>query len=214
MVLAYAMLLLQFAPTAPVFADVNLGSAAPAVKAAANSKPDQPQPANSTSAASASSKSSTSNSKVNALPIAFTFAAASLDNSSQNGQALETIRVPDVAPAKPVKILMPETHPRRAWLLLSMAEHSAATFDAYSTRLAISKGATEADPLMQPFAHSPALYGAIQVCPLVLDFAARRMERSQHGLLRRTWWLPQSAATGIFLFSGAHNLNVANSIHQ
>jgi hypothetical protein len=94
-----------------------------------------------------------------------------------------------------------------------MAEHSAATFDAYSTRLAVSRGANEADPMMQPFAHSPAIYGAIQVGPLVLDYAARRMERSQHGFLRRTWWVPQTAATGLFLFSGAHNMSVANSIH-
>jgi hypothetical protein len=135
-----------------------------------------------------------------------------LESSSQNGQTLDTIRVPEATPGKPAKIILPETHPRRAWLLLSIAEHSAATFDAYSTRLAVSKGASEADPMMQPFAHSPAMYGAIQVCPLVLDYAARRMERSQHGFLRRTWWVPQSAATGIFFFSGAHNLNVANSI--
>ena len=93
---------------------------------------------------------------------------------------------------------MPETHPRKAWLILSIAEHSAATFDAYSTRVAVSKGATEADPMMRPFAHSPAIYGAIQVGPLVLDYAARRMERSQIGLLRKTWWIPQTAATGSF----------------
>lgn len=211
MVLAIAALLLQFAPVTHVLADVNLVPAVPAPKTAANTNSDQPRPATTNSASA--TPISTESSNGNAVPTAFTFASASLDSSSQSGQALDTIRVPDVAPAKPAKIVMPETHPRRAWLLLSIAEHSAATFDAYSTRVAISKGAQEADPLMQPFAHSPALYGAIQVCPLVLDFAARRMERSQHSFLRRTWWVPQSAATGIFLFSGAHNINVANSIH-
>jgi hypothetical protein len=207
MVLAYAMLLLQLAPSANLMPDVNLASTVPAVKASAAAKPDQPQPA----AHDVSTNSaSTDSSNDNAVPAAFTM--ASVEKASQNGQALDTIRVPQVTPAKPAKIIMPEARPRRAWLLLSIAEHSAATFDAYSTRVAISKGANEADPFMRPFAGSPALYGAIQVCPLVLDFAARRMEYSRHSLLRHTWWMPQAAATGIFLFSGAHNMNVASSI--
>lgn len=89
-------------------------------------------------------------------------------------------------------------------------QHSAATFDAYSTRQAVSSGAIEADPLMRPFAQSPAIYAAIQVGPAILDYAARRMQRSSNNFLRRTWWVPQSASTGLFLFSGAHNLQVAN----
>ena len=204
MVLAYALLALQLAPTAHIFADVNLGSTV--LKAAADAKSEQTK-----SGAKRSAATSSESVSGNAVPVAFTM--ASIDNATQNGQALETIRVPEVGPSKPAKIILPENPPRRAWLLLSLAEHSAATFDAYSTRLAVSNGATEADPLMRPFAGSPALYGAIQVCPLVLDFAARRMERSQHRLLRHSWWMPQAAATGIFLFSGAHNLSVANSLH-
>ena len=94
--------------------------------------------------------------------------------------------------------------------MLSIAEHSAAAFDAYSTRQAISSGAHETDPMMRPFANSPGIYAAIQAGPVVLDYAARRMQRSQYQLLRRTWWLPQSASTGLFLFSGVHNLNLAN----
>lgn len=101
---------------------------------------------------------------------------------------------------------------RRKWLALAAAEHAAATFDAYSTRLAIGRGAVEADPLMRPFAQSPGIYAAIQVAPVALDFAARHMQRSPNGFLRRTWWLPQSAATGMFLFSGVHNLHVANQL--
>ena len=63
---------------------------------------------------------------------------------------------------------------------------------------------------MRPFAHSPGIYAAIQVTPVVLDFAARRMERSQNSFIRHSWWIPQSASTGLFLFSGAHNMSVAN----
>jgi hypothetical protein len=207
MVLAVAMLFLQFAPALP---DVNLVSAPAAKAAAGDTQSGQVKPAPSSTAGTATS-SSTDSATGNAVPVAFTL--ASLASDSQNGQALDTIRVPQPAPAKPVRVILPETHPRRAWLLLSVAEHSAATFDAYSTRVAVSQGAAESDPFLRPFAHSPAIYGAIQVGPLVLDYAARRMERSEHGLLRRTWWIPQTAATGLFLFSGAHNLNVANSMH-
>lgn len=209
MVLAIAALFLQFAPAVQPLPDVNLASSIPVARtAASDAKPEQPGPSSAPGSASASVNSTNGN----ALPVGF--ALASLESTSQNGQALDTIRVPEVAPTKPVKIILPETHPRRAWLLLSMAQHSAASFDAYSTRLAISRGAREGDPLMQPFAHSPAIYGAIQVCPLVLDFAARRMERSEHSFLRHTWWMPQTAATAVFLFSGAHNMNVASSLHK
>jgi hypothetical protein len=204
MVLAIAALLLHFAPTAQALPDI---AASPVVKlASADTKTAQRKP---TAAAESSTSSDSSN--ANAIPAAFTL--AKLESSSQNGQALDTIRVPSPAPGRPANVILPESHPRKVWLALSIAEHSAATFDAYSTRLAVSRGATEADPMMQPFAHSPAIYGAIQVGPLVLDYAARRMERSQHGFLRKTWWVPQTAATGLFLFSGAHNMSVANSIH-
>jgi hypothetical protein len=203
MVLAIAALFLQFAPTAQPLPDI---AALPVVKlASADTKTAQPKPA------AVDSSTSTDSSTGNAIPVAFTL--AKLESSSQNGQAFDTIRVPSPAPGKPANLILPDTHPRKVWLALSIAEHSAATFDAYSTRLAVSRGANEADPLMQPFAHSPAIYGAIQVGPLVLDYAARRMERSQHGFLRKTWWVPQSAATGLFLFSGAHNMSVANSTH-
>lgn len=200
MVLAIAALFLQIAPVAHALPDVALGSAIPAVKAAsADSKPDQPKPAPVSSADKAPSETS---------PAKLT--AASLETTSQNSQALSTIRVPESAPSKPVHVIMPETYSRRSWMLLSIAQHSAATFDAYSTRVAVSNGAREADPMMRPFAHSPGIYAAIQVGPAVLDFAARRMQRSQNSFLRRTWWVPQTVSTGVFLFSGVHNMSVAN----
>jgi hypothetical protein len=204
MVLAIAALFLQFAPPVRALPDI---TSLPVTKiASAGTQGAQHQPT-----AAVVSSTSTDSSNGNAIPIAVTL--AKLESSSQNGQALDTIRVPSPAPGKPANVILPDTHPRKAWLVLSIAEHGAATFDAYSTRLAISRGANEADPMMQPFAHSPAIYGAIQVGPLVLDYTARRMERSQHGFLRKTWWVPQTAATGLFLFSGAHNMSVANSIH-
>jgi len=95
----------------------------------------------------------------------------------------------------------------RRWATLVVAQHAAATFDAWSTRRALSQpGRSEGDPLMRPFANSGAIYGAIQVGPVILDYVGRRMSRSQHNWVRKLWWVPQSAATVGFLFSGVHNV--------
>jgi len=131
--------------------------------------------------------------------------------STQNSQSFSTIRLPEPQPTKPARVISAERLPsRRTWLLLSVAQHGAATFDAYSTRRAIASGAVEADPLMRPFAGSPGIYAAIHICPLALDYMAARMQRSQHQFLRRTWWVPQAASTSLFITSGAHNLHVAH----
>jgi hypothetical protein len=124
-------------------------------------------------------------------------------------ESLSIIRIPEKG-AKDNRFIPLETSPsRRNWIALSAAQHAAAAFDAYTTRDAISRGAGEMDPLMRPFANSSAIYAAIQVAPAALDFAARRMQRSPNNFLRHTWWLPQSLSTGMFLFSGVHNLHVA-----
>ena len=199
MVFATVALLLHLAASAPADADV---ATKPAVEKTAAADPFAPQP-KAQPAASAATSTDGSDSA--------TLTAAKFDTSGQNSQSLSTIRVPPVQPGTPSKVIMVESTPsRRKWLFLSIAQHSAAAFDAYSTRQAISSGAHESDPMMRPFAHSPGIYAAIQAGPVVLDYTARRMQRSQNGFLRRTWWLPQSASTGLFLFSGIHNLNLAN----
>jgi hypothetical protein len=127
---------------------------------------------------------------------------------AQNSQSFSTIRIPDPN-EKRYPVREAESAPaRREWLALAVLEHSAAAFDAYSTRDAISRGAKEEDPMMRPFAHSPAIYAAIQVGPVVFDLMARHMQRSQNSFLRRTWWVPQSVSTGASIFSGVHNLSV------
>lgn len=198
MVLAVAALLFQIGPAIQVLPNAAL---TPAVAAAsARSTSADPKPVSATSGHSAGFANATAS-----------LTAASLGTSHENSLALSTIRVPEPTPIKPVAIISPENFPsRRNWLILSLAQHGAATFDAYSTRVAVSRGATEGDPLMRPFAHSPAMYAAIQVGPVVLDFVARRMQRSHNNFLRHIWWLPQSASTGLFIFSGVHNLHVAN----
>lgn len=127
---------------------------------------------------------------------------------AQNSQSFSTIRIPELN-GKRYAIREAESAPsRREWLALSFLEHSAAAFDAYSTRQAISRGAVEADPILRPFAHSPGLYAAIQVGPALLDVLAHHMQRSQYNFVRRMWWLPQSVSAGVSIFSGVHNLSV------
>lgn len=99
----------------------------------------------------------------------------------------------------------PVMHPK-AWFLLGMAEHSSATYDAWSTRRALDAGRVEADPIMRPFAGSPAIYGAIQVIPIGLDYLARRLQRNSNWT-HHIWWAPQSIATATYLFSGSYNVS-------
>lgn len=96
---------------------------------------------------------------------------------------------------------------RHAWLALGLAEHGAAVFDARTTRQAM-RHYQELDPLLRPFAHSAALYPAIQLAPFGLDWLATRLAASRHRWLRHLWWLPQAAATAGFVWSGMHNLSL------
>ncbi len=197
MVLAFAVLLFQITPNiqaVPKAAVAAVASAQPANALPAAPVPNKP--AADTAAATDSGSA--------------TLYADSAAPAAQNSQTLETIHVPELPTGKRTKTIGVENAPsRKAWILLSIADHSAATFDAYTTRAAISRGAVEADPLIRPFAGSAGLYAAIQVAPVALDFIARRMQRSGNGLLRRTWWLPQTASSGLFLFAGSHNLAVS-----
>lgn len=98
---------------------------------------------------------------------------------------------------------------RRIWMGLGIASHSAATFDAWSTRHAITTaGAQELNPLLKPFAGNASLYAAIQVGPALMDYAGKKMMYSRHRWMRQMWWVPQSASFAASLLCGAHNLSV------
>lgn len=128
-----------------------------------------------------------------------------------NIQALSTVHLAAIESVRPVRQTSIEKLPsRKSWIILSLVQHGAAGFDAYSTRQAIGNGAVEQDPFMRPFANSGAIYGAIQVAPLALDYVARRMQLSHRNLVRRLWWVPQTTSTSLFLFSGAHNMRIAS----
>jgi hypothetical protein len=95
---------------------------------------------------------------------------------------------------------------RGIWYGLMAVSHGAAAFDAYSTRRAISGNyGVEGNPLLRPFSHSSAIYAATQVSPAIMDYMGHRMLRSHHTLIRRFWWLPQTAGGSLSLGAGIHN---------
>ena len=115
-------------------------------------------------------------------------------------------------PAKPLTVSVAQLRAENrrkelAWRGLVIATSGAATFDAWTTRRAITTtGAVELNPLLKPFAGSSLIYGAIQVTPVLFDFAARKMMYNRHSWVRRVWWVPQSASFVGSLACGSHNL--------
>lgn len=115
-------------------------------------------------------------------------------------------------PARTVLTRPSETpRQRKMWYALVIAGHSGAAFDAWSTHRAVVGGyGQEANPLLRPYANSNAIYAATQVSPAVMDFLGKRMMVSQHGWLRKMWWVPQAAGAGLSFASGAHNVGVVH----
>jgi hypothetical protein len=94
------------------------------------------------------------------------------------------------------------------WRGLVIASSGAATFDAWSTRRAITTyGAVELNPLLRPFAGNASLYAAIQVGPALMDLAGKKMMYSRHSWVRHIWWVPQTASYVSSILCGAHNLS-------
>ena len=118
---------------------------------------------------------------------------------SSNGRSASYRR-----PAEPAGRGMP-----LMWYILGAGEHGAATFDAWSTRRVIQSGmGQEMNPMLRPFANSGALYGAVQVAPLLFDMLSKHMYHSSHAWERKIWWLPQTASMVASFVGGAHNLNI------
>ncbi len=127
---------------------------------------------------------------------------------------------PDVEPAalqpfQPVKPVLtrPRETPRqrKIWYGLMVAGHGGAAFDAWSTRRAISGGyGQEANPFLRPFANSNAIYAVTQVSPAFMDFLGKRMMVSQNPWIRKLWWVPQVAGTGMSFASAAHNVSLVH----
>jgi hypothetical protein len=97
-----------------------------------------------------------------------------------------------------------------SWLMLTIAQSSAATFDAWTTNRAVGHGYSELNPLLRPVAGSGAMYAAIQATPILFDFIGRKMQHSENGMMRRMWWLPQVLGTATSLGAGIRNLAITH----
>jgi hypothetical protein len=115
-------------------------------------------------------------------------------------------------PVRPVLTRPRETpRQRKMWYALTIASHTGAAFDAWSTHRAVVGGfGQEANPFLRPFAHSNAIYAATQASPAVMDFIGKRMMTSRDPWVRKLWWVPQLAGTGMSFFSGAHNVSLVH----
>jgi hypothetical protein len=172
-----------------------------------------------------SSLASTTSSNENSLPLT----PVSADVSIHSAVVSDSVELPSAPEPAPVKsptlnaflrsgkpmtvsvgqLLVEERHKDHLWMGLGIAAHSAATFDAWTTRRAItSAGAQELNPMLKPFAGNASLYAAIQVGPLMMDYVGRKMLYSRHSWVRHMWWVPQSASFASSLFCGVHNLGV------
>ena len=96
------------------------------------------------------------------------------------------------------------------WFLLALAQSSAASFDAWTTNRAIAQGHSELNPMLRPVAGTPVIYAAVQVTPVLFDYIGRRMQRSENGMMRRIWWLPQVLGTATSLGAGIRNLAITH----
>lgn len=196
MVLATAVLLLQFS----AFPGASGGSQ-PSPKPKATTEVAKVAADTKTAIPARATPVGALNDKAAAVPVGDTHPSHSNEIVAED--SLSNIYLPPPPAFRPT--IAPTERSSRLWFTLSIAEHSAAGFDAWSTRRAISEGRAEADPMMRPFAHSAAIYGAIQVVPFGLDYIANRMHRST-GWTRHVWWVPQSVATATYLFSGSYNV--------
>lgn len=161
-----------------------------------------------------SSKVSTTSSIATAKPAELVSAPGTL--MSSNATPVLPPGVPEPVHPTSTMIVRSTTPERpraavRTWQALVVAQHSAAIFDAWTTRKALTSGnGYERDPLMKPFANSATIYPATQAAPLLFDFLGHRMMRSNSRYLRRTWWVPQTLSFAGSMWCGSRNLRVAN----
>jgi hypothetical protein len=157
-------------------------------------------PAFANTVASVSSEESVSRSALPNAPVA----KARVESSYF---AIKPFSNPPLKPAmeRPV----PTPRQQKLWYTFMAVGHSAAAFDAYTTRRALSGNyGTEGNPMLRPFAHSNAIYAATQVSPAIMDYVGRRMMTSSHPTLRRFWWVPQVAGAGFSFSAGMHNYSL------
>jgi hypothetical protein len=153
-----------------------------------------------------------SSSKVSQLSLDLVASANAgpLANPEPLAAASPIMAMPVIATKKSDATVKNEARNKKFWYSLAAVNHGAAAFDAWSTRSAVQRGGQELNPLLKPFANSDAIYATIQVVPFGMDYLGRRMMRSHNPVLRKIWWLPQTASTALSLAAGVHNMGVSS----
>jgi len=166
----------------------------------------------STNTMDAENSFSTATASFNAAPQPAAESTAALPDAPVPVPVTAPAPIAFLKPGKPMTVSVSQLRAenRRKQLLwngLVIASSGAATFDALTTRHAITTmGAVELNPLLRPFAGNASLFAAIQVGPALMDFAGKKMY-SRHSWVRHMWWVPQSASFVSSIFCGAHNLS-------
>src|SRR5205085_6767783 len=142
-----------------------------------------------------------------------TVVAMNMPNAPTPASDATTAPAPTMLVAQRHPATMPETSQRelQVWRGLVLAQHSAAVFVAWSTRNSLSMAhGYERNPLLRPFTGNSSFYAATQVAPTGLDFLSRYLLRSNNGVVRKFWWVPQTAFTAGSVWVGVRNMHVAN----
>ena len=220
MLLAIAALLIQFPVSAPhqIQASTAIAEPAPVAQAsAASAAPSEAEisaPSGQKAPAGEILSADASLTPVSFAParlVAEPLAPANPAPAASPASPVAFQPVPIVAVySTPVKV---DHRREREWLALSIAAHSAAGFDAWSTRRVLTTvdGAREMNPFLRPFAGNASMYLAVQVTPTIVDYVSHRMMNSSHAWMRHTWWIPQVVGAVVSVSSGVHNLGVYNS---
>jgi hypothetical protein len=81
-----------------------------------------------------------------------------------------------------------------------------AIWDDLASRRVIDRGGFERNPLMRPFVHTPGTLAVETIGEVwVVAFLADRMKRSDHAILRKTWWLPQALNITAKIYGGINS---------
>jgi hypothetical protein len=91
-------------------------------------------------------------------------------------------------------------------LILAEIDAGTATWDDFASRRVIAHGGYERNPLMRPFVHNSGTIAVETIGEVwFMAFVADRMKRSDHAILRKTWWLPQALNITAKLYGGINS---------
>lgn len=89
---------------------------------------------------------------------------------------------------------------------LAVIQGGAVTWDVVTTRMMITRGGYENNPIMRPFVHNSGTFAAEAIFQVWFSaFIADRMKHSRSPVLRKTWWLPQVVNISSGVSGGVYN---------